>query len=121
MRLEEFEPLPEKDLKKDQGKLRYDLVPFDALDDVVRVYMMGAEKYQERSWERGIRYSRVFAALLRHLFAWWHGDDRDTESGLPHLAHVAWNALALLTYTKRGQHEMDDRAKNVAEEGPHAP
>lgn len=104
-------PLEEKDLKKDAGKLPYDLLPLDAVEELTKIYQMGANKYAPHSWEQGMRYSRVYAALLRHLFAWWRGEDKDQESGLSHMAHVAWNALALLTYTLRGKTEYDDRPK----------
>lgn len=69
---------------------------------------MGAEKYGERNWERGIAWSRVFAAALRHLWAWWRGENADPETGLPHLAHAACNLLFLLAYHRR-QIGPDDR------------
>lgn len=105
----------EESLKDDKEKLAYNLLPVDALEDVVRVYMMGAKKYAPHSWEKGMKISRIYAALLRHLFAWWRGEDNDPESGLPHLAHVTWNALALLTYHKRGLCGTDDRVYLVKE------
>lgn len=108
--------LDEKYLKKDEGKLRLDLIPVDAMEELSKVYAFGAQKYAEHSWESGMKLSRVYAALLRHLFAWWRGEDTDPESGLSHLAHVTWNAVALLTYTKRGIRGIDDRVYMVKEE-----
>lgn len=99
----------EETLKADTSKLRYDLIPVDALEELTKVYNMGAEKYAAHSWEKGMKMSRIYAALLRHLFAWWRGEDTDPESGLSHLAHVTWNAIALLTYVKRGMTQTDDR------------
>lgn len=101
--------LEEKDLKQDTMKLRYDLVPAEALEELVKVYTFGAKKYEAHSWEAGMKVSRIYAALFRHMLAWWTGEDTDKESGLSHLAHAAWNAIALLTYAKRGMHETDDR------------
>ena len=103
--------IEEKDLKQDIGKLQFDLLPVDALEELIKVYMMGANKYAPHSWEKGMKMSRIYAALLRHLFAWCGGENKDSESGLSHLTHVAWNALALLTYVKRGLTEFDDRPK----------
>lgn len=111
--------LEEAHLKKDAGKLRLDLIPVDAMEELSKVYAFGAQKYAEHSWEGGMKLSRVYAALLRHLFAWWRGEDRDPESGLSHLAHVTWNAVALLTYTLRGTRNVDDRVylvKTASEE-----
>lgn len=97
--------------KDDQDKLRYDLVPPDALEEIVRIYNMGAKKYTDRNWEKGIKFGRVFAAAMRHLWSWWRGEELDPESKLSHLAHAAWNCIALLAYTKRGMMRFDDRPK----------
>ena len=95
--------------KDDDGKARFDLLPPDALWEVVRVYTAGAGKYGDRNWEKGIRYGRVFAAICRHAFSWWRGERADEETGIHHLAHAAWNCLALLAYELRGMEEFDDR------------
>lgn len=63
----------------------------------------------ERNWEKGLAWGRLSGALLRHLWAWMRGEERDPESGLPHLAHMACCALMLLASTLRGVGE-DDRA-----------
>lgn len=85
-------------VKDDDNKPRYDLLPPNALSELVAVYTMGAKKYAPRNWEKGLRWGRVFAALMRHAWAWWSGESRDHESGLNHMAHVAWCALALAEY-----------------------
>lgn len=94
--------------KYDVGKPDWSLVPFDALEPVVRVYEFGAAKYSRHGWRQGFHWSRIFAAICRHLFAWARGEDRDSESGLPHLAHAAWGVLTLLDMTLRRQ-GTDDR------------
>ena len=88
--------------KYDEGKLRYDLLPPDALEELIRVYNLGANKYSDRNWEKGMDYGRIFAALQRHLWEFWKGEDRDEESNLLHLAHAAWGCLALSAYIIRG-------------------
>jgi hypothetical protein len=95
--------------KLDQGKLRWDLLPPAALTELVRVYTYGLAKgYPARNWEAGMEWSRPFAALMRHAWAFWAGEDLDPESGLPHMAHAAWNALALVEYLLKGKGQ-DDR------------
>lgn len=100
----------EEGKKYDQGKLRYDLIPPDALDALARVYTAGAEKYGDRNWEQGLAWGRIFGAIMRHSWAFWRGEDCDKESGLPHMAHVAWGAFTLLTFFLRGTGK-DDRNK----------
>jgi hypothetical protein len=58
--------------------------------------------------EEGIGWKRVFGAAMRHLWAFWKGEEIDPESGLPHLAHAAWNIFTLLNYAKY-RREYDDR------------
>ena len=48
---------------------RMDLLPWDTLKEVSKHYAKGAEKYDDRNWERGYDYHLSFAALLRHLSA----------------------------------------------------
>jgi hypothetical protein len=64
----------------------------------------------DRNWEHGMKWSRVYGALLRHLTAWWGGEDKDPETGRSHLWHVACCVTFLLTYEMRGAGE-DDRWK----------
>lgn len=101
-------PSPAQGLKHDAGKLRFDLIPPRPLEDLARVYTMGAAKYADRNWERGLAWGRVFGAIMRHLWAFWRGEDLDPESGLPHLAHAAWGCFSLLEY-RHTHPEMDDR------------
>ena len=98
-------------LRYNDGKLRYDLLPADALQELVAVFTKGAEKYEPRNWEKGFHWMSCFASLMRHSWAWARGEDRDPESGQLHMAHVAWNAMALLTFALR-QTGIDDRVRS---------
>ena len=95
--------------KYDEAKTRYDLIPPEALEQVARVLTFGAAKYDDRNWEHGISWGRVFAACMRHLWAWWRGEDRDPETGLSHLAHAGCCVFFLLTYEARGMVDFDTR------------
>lgn len=81
------------------GKQRWDLLPLPLIEEIVKVYTFGAGKYEENSWQNlPDGYRRYKAALLRHLVATDKGEVNDPESGLNHLAHVAWNAIAMLHF-----------------------
>lgn len=90
----------DKGVKLDEGKPRLDLVLgdfADALWCVGAVGTYGANKYTDKGWqevENGLE--RYGNAMLRHYLNYRKGIMFDAESGLPHLAHMAWNALALL-------------------------
>lgn len=90
-----------KAVKHDGDKVRLDLLPLDALEEVGKVLTFGAKKYGDRNWELGFPYMRVVGAILRHLFAFVRGEDQDAECGLSHLACATCNCLFLLTFTLR--------------------
>lgn len=99
--------------KDDHGKLRFDLIPPGPLQQLAEVYTVGAAKYGDRNWEQGLAWGRVFAAIQRHLWAFWGGEAQDPEDGLSHLAHAAWGCFALMEYAQTHP-EMDER-KEAAE------
>jgi hypothetical protein len=83
-----------------EDKLRWDLLPLSLIKEVVKVFHFGARKYSPNSWQNlEDGYSRYKAAMFRHIEAFESGQPLDSESGLPHLAHAAWNALAMLHFS----------------------
>lgn len=91
----------------DAGKNRLELLPFDGLAAVGDVLTVGANKYADRNWEKGMKWSRVAGSLIRHLARRMVGETHDPETGLLHTAHIACNALFLLTYELRRVGEND--------------
>lgn len=89
-------------IKYDQEKPRWELLPFEAVEEIVKVLTYGAKKYEDDNWKKGggFEYRRVFSSLMRHLTAWYSGEDSDPETGFSHLAHAGCNILFLLYYTK---------------------
>ena len=69
------------DLKKDAGKARHDLVPPHFMDELAKLYGIGAAKYEDRGWEKGMKWGRVFAAMLRHAWAFWRGECSGKPAG----------------------------------------
>lgn len=105
----------EEAIKNDikDGKLRWDLLPLELVEEIVKVFTFGSQKYAPNTWmnlENGER--RYHAALLRHLCAFEKGETHDPESGLNHLSHVAWNALAILHFSlQKETHHDSNRNK----------
>lgn len=68
-----------------------------AMEAVAAVSQFGASKYAWNGW-RGVddRLNRYSDAMVRHLTSEAKGENLDPDSGLPHRAHAAWNALATL-------------------------
>lgn len=94
--------------RANSGKIRWDLMPVVAMRDTAQIWTFGAEKYGDRNWEKGFDWSGPFASMMRHLQAWWAGEDFDPESGLSHLAHAACN-LQMLQHFEYHYREGDNR------------
>jgi len=90
-----------KGMRFSEGKLRLDLFPMDARIELARVFTIGALKYEPNNWLRGMKWSDLAGPLERHWAKFMIGQNVDEETGCSHLALIAWNALALLTYQMR--------------------
>ena len=97
--------------KNDTGKTRLDLLPWDALALIGKVFTHGSIKYTAYNWCGGIHYSRLMAALLRHMGKWWLGQDNDSDSGIHHLGHAGCCMLMLISMALT-RPDLDDRFKN---------
>ena len=92
------------------GKPPWHLLPWDAVEEVVRVIDFGAKKYNPRGWEeKPLSWVETCASMTRHTVRFLFGEDRDPETGLHHMAHAACNALFLVAYSLRGVRGKDDR------------
>lgn len=87
------------ELKKDHGKPMWDLLPLASVRRIVDVLTFGAAKYAPEQWQQvPDARRRYFAAMMRHLDAWWAGETIDPESGHPHLAHAGCCLLFLMWF-----------------------
>lgn len=93
---------------------RFDLIPETAVGEIAEVYGFGSKKYADHNWRKGYDWGLSYAALRRHIAAFWEGEDCDEESGLPHMAHAGWHCLTLLTFM-REHPELDDRFSTIRE------
>lgn len=101
------------DRSDDQGGTgRYDLIPAEPLRLLALHYGKGGLKYGDNNWRLGYEWSKSFAALSRHLWQWWAGQEIDQETGSPHLIAVAWHALTLSEWAETHP-EFDNRLKTL--------
>jgi len=112
--LTQTEEVMQNNFKKfDNEKPRWSLLPMDAVEEVVKVLTFGAHKYGDNNWLEHadeVKWSRYSSALLRHMAKFQTGADKDVDSNLPELAHIACNALMLLAYQLHAK-GVDDRFK----------
>jgi hypothetical protein len=103
---------PKQAVKFDTEKPQLQWLPYESLCEVAKVMEYGAGKYGNRNWQAGMKWSRMIGASLRHIFAWMNGEDKDSETGLSHLAHAATCLMFLLWYEKHHP-QLDDRKEDV--------
>ena len=82
--------------KHDKDKLRYELIPPEAMKALAEVLTFGADKYSANNWRQCSDTTRYLGALMRHIEAFRMGEITDPESGLPHLSHAMTNLAFMI-------------------------
>jgi len=94
---------PQEAARFDKGKLRMELVPSVAMEALAAIFGNGADKYGDFNWQKGLPWLQPYASCMRHLLAWWEGEDLDQESGQPHIYHAMANLVMIAEYMKKGK------------------
>lgn len=89
-------------VKETLGKLRWTLLPWIAIKEVVKVLEYGAKKYDEDNWKK-VEPQKYKEAAFRHWIAYVEGEKLDPETGYSHLAHLACDILFLLWFEVTGK------------------
>lgn len=84
-------------MRFNSGKLElsYILDAMPALKNMVDVMEFGANKYERNNWTKGFPKEKLLDSMLRHIDAFYQGEDIDPESGKPHVGHIMCNAMFL--------------------------
>lgn len=84
-------------------------VPTPVLMELGAAMLEGSCKYGRHNYRAiGVRASVYYDAIMRHMFAWWEGEDIDPESGIHHTVK-AMACLAILRDAERNGKLNDDR------------
>lgn len=94
--------------KFDGEKVDMDLLSPHALEKVAAVMTYGKQKYGANNWRGGIVYSRLLAAVMRHINSYRKGESLDPETGLSHLSHASCGLMMLLEFEET-RPDLDDR------------
>ena len=107
-------------IKNDDKKIRVDLFPTKALIGSSRALTHGIKKYSEYNYKKGdgLDWNRPYGATLRHLIAWWDGENIDRDSGLHHL-DCAGAEIAMLMDLVYSQIGKDTRYKRDSTQEVH--
>lgn len=84
-------------------------VPAPVLLEIGLAMLEGARKYSRHNYRiAGVRASVYYDSTMRHLMAWWEGEDIDPDSGLSHIVK-AISGLIVLRDSMRQGNWTDDR------------
>ena len=87
-----------------EKKLKMSSTPVMPLQEMGKVFELGAKKYGRYNWRlHAVSATVYYDAALRHLMAWFEGEDTDPESGVSHLAHVMACMAILMDAQKSGK------------------
>ena len=90
--------------KKDEDKLRFDLILPEFEEAMAHVLTHGAKKYEANNWQKvADAKARYTGALQRHLNQYRKGYMYDLDSDCNNLAQIAVNAMFLYWFEHQPQ------------------
>jgi Domain of unknown function (DUF5664) len=90
-------------------KVRLNLVPPSSIIYQALAMQDGAKKYGPYNWRKNKVQASIYVdATMRHLFAWFDGEENASDSGNPHLGH-ALACLGILVDAIETGNLADDR------------
>lgn len=96
-------------LRYNEGKTRYDLIPWEWEKWLADSLGAGAKKYADHNWKKGFKYSVPLAATRRHICDWQMGDNWNEENNCHPLVSAATNLLMLAYLEQHGLGKDDVR------------
>lgn len=98
-------------LKFDSEKPDLSLIPMVALEAEAVAFMVGEKKYGRYNYCKGHDAHQLAAAALRHMTAWFNGEEYDPKDGQHHLGAVRACCAMILRQQQLGT-LRDDRFKS---------
>lgn len=84
-------------------------VPANVLAEIGVAMLEGASKYGRHNYRAaGVRASVYYDGVMRHLMAWWEGEDIDPDSGMSHVVKAITSLVVLRDAMHQGM-VTDDR------------
>lgn len=109
--------MSEQGRKYDGGKLRYDLIPVLALEDMVKGLTFGTIKYDDNNWVKVPNgRKRYLAGALRHIQEYRKGNLWDEEQNIHHLSAAMNNLSFIVEKDLRGWEDSSDEQEDISQE-----
>lgn len=98
-----------KSRRDNEGKLRWTLLDYDSIEEMLKVLEWGATHYGEANWKKGLNKAELQESIQRHLKALINGESHDPQTGRPHEAHIMCNAMF---YSFHSRHKSFSKERN---------
>jgi len=96
-------------------KVPFSTVSATVVAEIGLAMLEGGRKYGRHNYRKiGVRASVYYDAFMRHITAWWEGENIDPDSGLNHLTK-AMACLVVLKDAINVNNWVDDRPPKVKE------
>lgn len=96
-------------IRNNAGKLRWFLLWFPVIEELLQVLEHGAQNYGYENWKKGLHAEETLESAMRHLVALFKGEYKDPQTGLPHWAHIMAN---MMFYSFHHRHNSFSKERN---------
>lgn len=110
--------MSKKAIRRNSGKLRWSLVDFSSLEEMLKVLEWGAEHYGFDNWKKGLHREEILESIQRHTIKLLNKEEVDTETGISHAAHIMCNTIFYLyhhrnnSFSKERNNPFKKKVKN---------
>lgn len=88
--------------RHNQNKLRWNLVDFKSVEEMLKVLEFGAVRYAPDNWKKGLNKEEILESTQRHLVELFNNNTIDDDSKLHHMGHIMCNAMFYLFHERNG-------------------
>jgi hypothetical protein len=89
-----------KAMRANDGKTMWDLLPYEQLEEAVKVLEYGAKKYAAWNWQKPMPLNEIWACAMRHMVELSKKNMLDEETKCHHAGHVIANMLFYIYHSQ---------------------
>ena len=90
----------EKAIVYNDGKPKWSLVYYPAIEDMIRVLEFGCKKYDKNNWKKPMNREEILESIQRHLAKLFEGEEIDSESLEHHISHIMARCMFYFYHSK---------------------
>lgn len=79
--------------RNNKGKLRWTLIDYSVLEEMLKVLEGGANAYGVENWKKGLHREEILESIQRHLVSLIKKIETDPQFGAHHVGHIMANCM----------------------------